>query len=192
MKKFSKILIAAILGIFLVTWSAWAGPLSWAVPLFSSTGYINPNYNNSWDRDTFTGTALFQLYIDTEGVEVISVGLGFENDIFNCSLIYPSDFTVLSGSNFASSSNDPIEILFNYTLLDADRYYQDSGAKWEWNNGQAWGISYFLMGRTASDYISFSLGSTTPAPVPEPATMLLLGAGLIGLAGASRKKIFKA
>jgi len=42
---------------------------------------------------------------------------------------------------------------------------------------------------------SFYLGNGGPIPipgqVPEPATLLLLGSGLIGLAGYGRKKFFK-
>jgi len=50
--------------------------------------------------------------------------------------------------------------------------------------------NWYFTAQRAGQTASFS-ASTEVAPVPEPATMLLLGSGLVGLASFSRKKIIK-
>ena len=74
--------------------------------------------------------------------------------------------------NDEPDNDDPNE----YIHLGISYYEKKTGAElWGWADLTDKGRSYIVEGAAA--------------PVPEPATMLLLGTGLVGLAGVGRKKL---
>ncbi len=210
MRKVNLILVGVVMELFLVCGSA----IGVGIDIYST---VNPNYNDSWNQNTLTGTALYTLRVlpDSDyGANVFSVT--FESDIFASlgavQLLAPSGWTITYYENSKGSymyevatggvdllepgENPPVSFLVDYTLHSAEQYYNASGLNWSWDEGGSWMQSVSATNTLVSlpSYLGGGnpSGGNSTAHVPEPMTMLLLGSGLIGLSGLGRKYFKKA
>ena len=186
---------------------------------------VNPNWDNSWNEDTLTGTALYTIGVDFAsmyGANVFCVT--FEDDIFasvgnaedgTAGLISPSGWTLnyyvnpngvfkyevaLGGSDMLlPGESPPVSFWVDYALHSADQYNQVSGTdqvlgiEWAWNKDGAWQQAVSASNTEETLYVWLGggnpSGGTVTMHTPEPATMFLLGSGLIGLGWIGRRKV---
>lgn len=142
-----------------------------------------------WYYPNFTPTSVDWLIGTAPFLSDISSGTGNLTNVFQGTNTYGYDLYESTFSLSAALGGGTYWL----TLLNAVGTDVGNLVYWDNNNGpsQAWGrntINPNIQSQLGSE--SFQIYGTTSA-VPEPTTMLLLGSGLIGLAGYGRKKFFK-
>jgi len=164
--------------------------------------------NSSWDGSINSGWAASGQSLTVDAVEnhFERIGFYFDSQSFGRTFdfilsdalnggntLFSTSFVVGDGLNVIDIDQDVIANSTIFALLDYNGF-TGSTAHFSYTNSYAGGHSVFgAVGYMDNSFLEldhrfvaeFSNGG---APVPEPATMLLFGAGLVGLAGARLRR----